>query len=98
MTNVVAISGTPNSSLAKENRPEPGSERSLAFLGGDGHAYAFNLVRDWEAQLIHLEGLKGNSAKSFADDVFRLLNHAKVFPLEGRIPEAYARIPAATAE
>ena len=54
MTNVVAISGTPNSSLAKENRPEPGSERSLAFLGGDGHAYAFNLVRDWEAQLIHL--------------------------------------------
>lgn len=80
MTNVVAISGTPNSSLAKENRPEPGSERSLAFLGGDGHAYAFNLVRDWEAQLIHLEGLKGNSAKSFADDVFRLLNHAKVAP------------------
>jgi hypothetical protein len=42
-----------------------------------GHAYATNLVRDWEAQLIYLDGLKGNSAKNFADDVFRLLNHAQ---------------------
>lgn len=80
MTNVVAISGTQNSSLTKENGPEPGCERSLAFLGGDSHTYATNLVRDWEAQLIHLEGLKGISAKSFANKVFRLLNHAKSAP------------------
>ncbi len=82
MTNVVAISGTPNSSLAKENRPGPACERSLSFLAGDRHAYATNLVRDWEAQLIHLDGLKGKSAKNFADDVFRLLNHALAAPWE----------------
>lgn len=82
MTNVVALPGTPNSSLAKENRPEPACERSLGFLGGDRHAYATNLVRDWEAQLVYLDGLKGNSAKNFADDVFRLLNHAQVAPWE----------------
>jgi site-specific recombinase XerD len=69
-------------SLAKENRPEPACERSLGFLGGDRHAYATNLVRDWEAQLVYLDGLKGNSAKNFADDVFRLLNHAQVAPWE----------------
>ena len=45
MTNVVALPGTPNSSLAKEIRPEPACERSLAFLAGDRHAYATNLVQ-----------------------------------------------------
>jgi site-specific recombinase XerD len=82
MTNVVAISGTPNSSLAKESRPEPGSDRSLGFLSGDRHAYATNLVRDWEAQLIYLDGLKGKSATNFADSLFRLLNHAQSAPWE----------------
>ena len=82
MTNVVAIPGTPNSSLAKEIRPEPACERSLAFLTGDRHAYATNLVRDWEAQLIYLDGLKGTSAKNFTEDVFRLLNHAQAAPWE----------------
>lgn len=82
MTNVVSISGTPNSSLVKETRPEPGCERSLGFLGGDRLAYATNLVGDWEAQLIYLEGLQGKSARSFADAVFRLLNHAQAAPWE----------------
>lgn len=82
MTNVVAIAGTLNSSLAKESRPEPACDRSLGFLGGDRHAYATNLVRDWEAQLIYLDGLKGSSAKNFTDDLFRLLNHAKSAPWE----------------
>jgi hypothetical protein len=81
MTNVVAIIGTPNRSLANETRPEPACERSLAFLSGDRHAYAANLVRDWEAQLIYLDGLKGTSASSFTENVFRLLSHAQAAPV-----------------
>jgi site-specific recombinase XerD len=82
MTNVVALPGTANSSLGQENRPEPACDRALGFLGGERLVYATNLVRDWEAQLIYLDGLKGNSAKSFADNTFRLLNHSQAAPWE----------------
>lgn len=84
MTDVTAILGTTNSSLAKESRSEPASDRSLAFLTGDRHTFATNLMRDWHAQLLFLDGVKGNTAKSFADQMYRLLNHAQVAPWELR--------------
>jgi len=82
MTNVRAIHSTLNSSPAKERRPEPACARSLNFLSGDRQAYALNLIRDWEAQMRHLEGLKGKSCKAHADNLFRLINHSGVAPWE----------------
>lgn len=82
MTNVFAIGGTLNSSLAKESQPEPACARSLGFLSGDRHAYATNLIRDWEAQMRHLDGLKAKSCKAHADNLARFLNHAQVAPWE----------------
>lgn len=84
MTNVQPIFGTQNSSPAKESRPEPASVRGLDFLSGDRQTYANNLIRDWEAQLRHLDGLKGVSCKGHADNLYRLINHAGVAPWELR--------------
>lgn len=84
MKDVAALSGTPNSLPANESRSEPANERSLAFLTGDRHTFATNLMRDWHAQLLYLDGVKGNTAKGFSDQVYRLLNHAQVAPWELR--------------
>ncbi|EQD79321.1 phage integrase family protein, partial [mine drainage metagenome] len=69
---------------AKESRPEPASVRGLNFLSGDRQTYALNLIRDWEAQMRHLDGLKGKSCKAHADNLFRLINHAGAAPWELR--------------
>ncbi|OYT93075.1 MAG: recombinase, partial [Pseudomonas sp. PGPPP3] len=51
-------------------------------MGGDQKVYATNLIRDWYAQMLHLDGLQQSSCKGHQDDVFRLLNHARVPPWE----------------
>ncbi|MBS0456688.1 MAG: tyrosine-type recombinase/integrase [Proteobacteria bacterium] len=71
-----------NSSLQRPNRAEPGCDRSLAFLKGNKHTYAANLISDWQAQLLHYNGLKPGSCRNHRDNCFRLLNHACVAPWE----------------
>ena len=58
--------------------------RGLDFLSGERQTYANNLIRDWEAQLRHLDGLKGVSCKGHADNLYRLINHAGVAPWDLR--------------
>lgn len=84
MTNVRALHSTSNSSPAKESRPEPASIRGLDFLSGDRQTYALNLLRDWEAQMRHFDGLKAKSCKAHADNLYRLINFAGVAPWELR--------------
>lgn len=82
MLNVVSKSGARNSAPIGAERPTPGCDPSLSFLGGDKKVYATNLIRDWYAQMLHLDGLQASSCKSHQDHVFRLLNHAQVPPWE----------------
>ena len=84
MTNVLAIRGTTNSSPGKETRPAPACNRELSFLSGERHRYASNLVSDWEAQLLYLDGVQSATAKHFVGDLSRLINHAEVAPWELR--------------
>lgn len=85
MTNVFAISGTSISSQPQE-RPVvvPASDSGLGFLSGDAQTYAVNLIKDWHAQLVFLDGLKGKSAGNHRDNLFQLINHAGVAPWELR--------------
>lgn len=79
----MSISVVPRTSNSAPNGAEsraPGSDPSLPFLSGQERTYAANLIRDWQAQLRHLDGLLAKSCKSHQDDLFRLLNHAKVAP------------------
>ncbi|TAN07728.1 MAG: recombinase [Rhodanobacteraceae bacterium] len=80
MTNVIAISGTPNSSPVTERNGQPGSHRGLEFLGGDERTYANNLISDWYDQIVFGEGIKDVSADGFRDNVFRLISYAGVAP------------------
>lgn len=57
-------------------------DAGLDFLGGEAKTYANNLIRDWHAQIVHLDGLKGKSASNHRANLFRLLNHAQVAPWE----------------
>jgi len=82
--NVVRILGTANSEAPAERRPAPGCDPSLSFLSGDRLLYATNLIKDWHAQLLHYDGLKPKSAKAHRENMFRLLNHARVAPWELR--------------
>ena len=82
MTNVFAISGTSISSPAQEMPVKAACDAGLDFLGGEAKTYANNLIRDWHAQIVHLDGLKGKSAGNHRDNLFRLLNHAQVAPWE----------------
>lgn len=82
MLNVAAKSGAANSAPIGAERPAPGCDPSLSFLGGDKKVYAGNLIRDWYAQMLHLDGLQASSCKGHQDHVFRLLNHARVPPWE----------------
>ena len=85
MTNVFAILGTPNSSLPQESPVAvTASDPGLSFLGGNAKIYTDNLIKDWHAQLVHLDGLKGKSAGNHRDNLFRLLNHAQLPPWELR--------------
>jgi len=82
MENVVNLKRTANSSATKQSGRTVGNARSLSFLGGEALVYATNLIRDWEAQLLHLDGLKKKSVESHSSNLFRLLNHAQVAPWE----------------
>lgn len=82
MTNVFAISGTLISSPAQECPAKAGSDAGLDFLGGDAKTYAINLIKDWHAQIVFLDGLKAKSAGNHRDNLHRLLNHARVAPWE----------------
>ncbi len=82
MTNVFAIPGTPISSPAQEMPGQAACDAGLDFLGGEAKTYANNLIRDWHAQIVHLDGLKGKSAGNHRDNLFRLLNHTRVAPWE----------------
>lgn len=80
MKNVIPISGTANSSPEKQSSRVPANSLALDFLGGDEKTYTDNLIKDWHAQLVFLEGLKANSALTHRDNLVRLLNHAKLAP------------------
>lgn len=80
MENVVNLNRTAISSASKQSGRTAGNARSLSFLGGEALVYATNLIRDWEAQLLHLDGLKKKSVESHSSNLFRLLNHAQVAP------------------
>ncbi|MUH93939.1 recombinase, partial [Pseudomonas aeruginosa] len=82
MENVVNLNRTAISSASKQSGRTAGNARSLSFLGGEALVYATNLIRDWEAQLLHLDGLKKKSVESHSSNLFRLLNHAQVAPWE----------------
>lgn len=69
MLNVVAKSGAANSAPIGAERPAPGCDPSLSFLGGDKKVYAGNLIRDWYAQMLHLDGLQASSCKGHQDHV-----------------------------
>lgn len=80
--NVVAISSTLNTAPFGAENPAPGCDPSLPFLTGNEKVYATNLIGDWQRQLLHLDGALPKTCKGHKDDVFRLLNHAKVPPWE----------------
>jgi site-specific recombinase XerD len=80
--NVVAISSTLNTAPIGAENPAPGCDPSLSFLTGNEKVYATNLILDWQRQLQHLDGALPKTCKGHKDDVFRLLNHARVPPWE----------------
>lgn len=80
--NVLRLPGTTNSEPIAETPAVPGCDPSLVFLHGDRQTYAANLIRDWQAQLQHFDGLKRNSCALHKENFFRLLNHARVAPWE----------------
>ena len=80
--NVVAISSTLNTAPIGAENPAPGCDPSLSFLTGAEKVYAANLIGDWQRQLQQLDGALPKTCKGHKDDVFRLLNHAKVPPWE----------------
>lgn len=82
MTNVANLNRAANSSATKQSGRPTGNARDLSFLGGEALTYATNLIRDWEAQLLHLDGLKKKSVKCHSSNLYRLLNHAHVAPWE----------------
>ncbi len=84
IVNVLVIPSASNSAPIGVERLAPGCDPSLPFLTGDEKTYATNLVRDWQAQLLHLDGLQQSSCKSHKDNVFRLLNHAQLPPWQLR--------------
>jgi len=77
---IVRISGVSNTALISAEAPACGCDPSLPFLHGEKKVYATNLIRDWQAQLRHLVGVQPKTGKSHQDDLFRLLNHARVAP------------------
>lgn len=84
MKNVSTIFDTTISLPGKETQPVPGCHRQLPFLSGNRHRYATNLLLDWDAQLIYLDGVQSSTAKKMVGDLFRLINHAEVAPWELR--------------
>lgn len=84
MMNVDVISSTANIAPIGAEKPTPGCDPSLSFLTGTEKTYATNLIRDWQAQLQHLDGVMAKTCKGHKEDVFRLLNHAQVAPWELR--------------
>jgi len=74
----VSIFSTLTTAPIGAEKPAPGCNPSLSFLTGNEKVHATNLIGDWQRQLLHLDGALPKTGKGHKDDVFRLLNHAKV--------------------
>ncbi len=81
MKNVLNIKRTTNSSSSVKSE-RTADTKEFQFLSGDKRTYAQNLLKDWMAQIRHIDGIKHNSIETHASNLLRLINFAQVAPWE----------------
>ena len=81
MKNVLSIKRTTNSS-GSTKLERTADTKEFLFLNGEKRTYAQNLLKDWIAQIRHIQGLKNNTIDNHSANVLRLLNFAQVAPWE----------------
>lgn len=81
MKNVLAIKHTHNS-LDSVKSEDKRVDNEFSYLKEDKRAYTLNLVKDWKAQVRHIEGLKNNTIDTHFKNMERLLRVSHVAPWE----------------
>ncbi|MEL4823128.1 hypothetical protein AAF107_17265 [Acinetobacter baumannii] len=81
MKNALSIKRTTNSS-GSTKLERTADTKEFLFLNGEKRTYAQNLLKDWIAQIRHIQGLKNNTIDNHSANVLRLLNFAQVAPWE----------------
>ena len=78
MKNVLRIQRTTNSSHSVDSTKV--KVYDFSYLRGDEQTYAINLVKDWAAQIKHIQGLKQNTINNHQDNLIRLFKFCQVAP------------------
>jgi site-specific recombinase XerD len=81
MKNVLAIKHT-NNSLDSVKTEGKRVDHEFSYLKEDKRVYTLNLVKDWKAQVRHIEGLKNNTIDTHFKNMERLLRISHVAPWE----------------
>ena len=68
MKNVLSIKRTTNSS-GSTKLERTADTKELLFLNGEKRTYAQNLLKDWIAQIRHIQGLKNNTIDNHSANV-----------------------------
>jgi len=79
--NVLAIKHT-NNSLDSVKAEVNRVDQEFSYLTEDKRVYTLNLVKDWKAQVRHIEGLKKNTIQTHFSNMERLLRISHVAPWE----------------